>query len=204
MRSEFKYYVVYKPYGMMSQFSRENDNPTLADLNFDFPKDVYPVGRLDHDSEGLLLLTNDTSLNKKLLNPDFMHNRTYWVQVEGQIDNDAVSKLTRGVEISINGKRHKTLPSVVTLISEPTLPERIPPIRFRLSVPTSWVSISLVEGKNRQVRRMTASVGFPTLRLVRWSIEGIRLGMLLPGEVKSFSQDSVYGALFKGKVLEIR
>jgi len=204
MGLDFKYYVVYKPYGMMSQFSRENENPTLADLGFNFPKDVYPVGRLDHDSEGLLILTNDTSLNKRLLNPDFKHTRTYWVQVEGQVDQTAIDRLNGGVEISLSGKKHWTLPAVVKVIPEPILPERIPPIRFRLSVPTSWISISLVEGKNRQVRRMTASVGFPTLRLVRWSIEGIRLGALLPGEVRPFSQDVLYGALFGGKVLQAK
>jgi len=172
----------------MSQFSRENSNPTLADLDFAFPKDVYPVGRLDHDSEGLLLLTNDTALNKMLLSPKNMHRRTYWVQVEGEISPEAIAKLCAGVEINLKGVRYRTLPAVVHAIPAPELPERIPPIRFRLTVPTSWVSITLTEGKNRQVRRMTAAVGFPTLRLVRASIESIMLGQMQPGEVVEILQ----------------
>lgn len=183
MAKEFRYFLLYKPYGMMSQFSRENSNPTLADIEFNFPKDVYPVGRLDHDSEGLLLLTNDTTLNKLLLSPKNKHRRTYWVQVEGEISQEAIAKLCAGVEINLKGVKYKTLPAEVHAISAPDLPERNPPIRFRITVPTSWVSITLIEGKNRQVRRMTAAVGFPTLRLVRASIENLKLGQMQPGEV---------------------
>lgn len=183
MAKEFRYFLLYKPYGMMSQFSRENSNPTLADIEFNFPKDVYPVGRLDHDSEGLLLLTNDTTLNKRLLSPKNKHRRTYWVQVEGEISQEAIAKLCAGVEINLKGFKYKTLPAEVHAISAPDLPERNPPIRFRITVPTSWVSITLIEGKNRQVRRMTAAVGFPTLRLVRASIENLKLGQMQPGEV---------------------
>lgn len=188
MGTNFKYYKIYKPFGMMSQFSRENNNPTLADLGFAFPKDVYPVGRLDHDSEGLLLLTNDSALNKLLLSPKNMHRRTYWVQVEGEISSEAIAKLCEGVEINLKGVKYKTLPAEVHAIPTPQLPERIPPIRFRLTVPTSWVSITLTEGKNRQVRRMTAAVGFPTLRLVRASIESLMLGEMQPGEVVEILQ----------------
>jgi len=169
---------------MLSQFSREGDHPTLADLDFEFPKDVYPVGRLDADSEGLLLLTNDNFFKTRLLDPKRRHFRTYYVQVEGEITDEACEQLASGVTISINGKKHQTLPAHARPIAEPDLPERNPPIRFRKNIPTSWLSLSLHEGKNRQVRRMTAAVGFPTLRLVRWSIGDFELGTMLPGEVK--------------------
>nr|WP_215234604.1 pseudouridine synthase [Dyadobacter sp. CECT 9623] len=166
----FQYYLIYKPFGMLSQFTREGDHATLADSDFTFAKDIYPVGRLDADSEGLLLLTNDNYLKTKLLEPRNKHTRTYFVQVEGQVSEEACEQLSAGVDISINGKSYRTLPAKAHLIAEPVLPERNPPIRFRQNIPTSWLSLTLREGKNRQVRRMTAAVGFPTLRLVRWSI----------------------------------
>lgn len=171
----FQYYLIYKPFGMLSQFSREGDHQTLADLDFTFAKDIYPVGRLDADSEGLLLLTNDNFLKTKLLEPRNRHTRTYYVQVEGEVTEEACRQLSAGVKISINGKQYQTLPAEVSKIEEPELPERNPPIRFRKNIPTSWLSVTLHEGKNRQVRRMTATVGFPTLRLVRWSIGKISL-----------------------------
>ena len=171
----FRYFLIYKPFGMLSQFSREGEHATLADLDFSFPKDIYPVGRLDADSEGLLLLTNDNYLKTKLLEPRNLHERTYYVQVEGEITNEACERLAEGVTISINGKSYLTLPAKASPLEEPILPERNPPIRFRKNIPTSWVSITLHEGKNRQVRRMTAAVGFPTLRLARWSIGKISL-----------------------------
>jgi 23S rRNA pseudouridine2457 synthase len=171
----FRYFLIYKPFGTLSQFSREGDHATLADLDFDFPKDVYPVGRLDADSEGLLLLTNDNALKTQLLEPRFKHQRTYYVQVEGQATQQACNALSAGVFISINGKKYQTLPAKVSLIEEAQLPERNPPIRFRKNIPTSWLSVVLHEGKNRQVRRMTAAVGFPTLRLARWAIGSISL-----------------------------
>jgi 23S rRNA pseudouridine2457 synthase len=156
----------------------------LADLAFQFPKDVYPIGRLDADSEGLLLLTNDRSQTAKLLDPSKGHEREYWVQVEGEMTEDALLRLQAGVELSIDGKVFKTQPSKSLLKKEPTdLPERNPPVRYRKSIPTSWISISLTEGKNRQVRRMTAAVGFPTLRLVRARIGALTLPTWIPGEV---------------------
>lgn len=160
---------------MLSQFTREGDHATLADLAFDFPKNVYPVGRLDADSEGLLLLTNDNTLKTKLLEPRFKHKRTYYVQVEGEITQPACNEMSAGVFISINGKKYQTLPAKVMLIETPALPERNPPIRFRKNIPTSWISVILHEGKNRQVRKMTAAVNFPTLRLARWAIGDISL-----------------------------
>lgn len=183
----FQYFLVYKPYFMLSQFSREGDKPTLANLDFAFPTDVYPVGRLDADSEGLLLLTNDKQLNHKLLSPKFRHNRTYYVQVEGELTEEACRQLSKGVTISIDGKQYATLPADARIITEPLLPERNPPIRYRASIPTSWLAMSLHEGKNRQVRKMTAAVGFPTLRLIRWAIENLTAENMTPEQIKELS-----------------
>lgn len=192
----YRYFLIYKPFGMMSQFSKEGDKPTLADLPFQFPKDIYPVGRLDADSEGLLLLTNDSFLNNRLLNPKFKHQRTYFVQVDGQISIEAVQKLQKGVQISIDGKPHQTLPAKAELlVNEPPLPPRNPPIRVRQNIPTTWVSLTLHEGKNRQVRRMTAAVGFPTLRLVRWAIEDVKTGTMQPAEVVEVEKEWLFKKL---------
>ncbi|CCH54355.1 pseudouridine synthase [Fibrisoma limi BUZ 3] len=180
---------------MLSQFSREGDKPTLADLAFDFARDVYPVGRLDADSEGLLLLTSDKALNHRLLNPKFRHNRTYYVQVDGQITDEALQQLSDGVTISVDGRPYPTLPADARLIPEPTLPDRNPPIRYRATIPTSWVAITLHEGKNRQVRKMTAAVGFPTLRLVRWAIEGLTAEGMQPGDVRPLTKSQVMAGL---------
>lgn len=178
---------------MLSQFRQEiAGQVTLADIDFDFPKDVYPVGRLDSDSEGLLLLTNDKSLNFLLLDPKNAHSRTYYVQVEGDISEEEIEKLCKGVSININGKKHVTQKAKVEKLSEiPNFPPRNPPVRFRQNIPTSWISITLTEGKNRQVRRMTAAVGFPTLRLVRVQMANIQLGNLQPGEVKIVSKKQI-------------
>jgi 23S rRNA pseudouridine2457 synthase len=189
------YYLIYKPYLMLSQFSREGDKPTLADLAFDFPLDVYPVGRLDADSEGLLLLTSDKQLNHRLLNPKFRHNRTYYVQVDGALTDEACQQLSDGVTISVDGKQYATLPANAEPLAEPYLPDRNPPIRYRASIPTSWLAISLHEGKNRQVRKMTAAVGFPTLRLVRWAIEGFTAEDMQPGDVRELSRSEVMRGL---------
>ncbi len=182
---------------MLSQFTKEGDHKTLADLDFNFPKDVYPVGRLDADSEGLLLLTNDKSINHKLLDPKFKHNRTYLVEVEGLFTEEAKKKLEKGVTISVNGKEYKTLPCNVALHPLPLgegqgeVYPRNPPIRFRKNIPTSLIKISLHEGKNRQVRKMTAAVGFPTLRLIRIAIEKISLGEMKPGEVREIKKEEI-------------
>lgn len=190
-----RYFLIYKPYLMLSQFSREGDKRTLADLAFDFPSDVYPVGRLDADSEGLLLLTNDTQLNHRLLNPKFRHNRTYYVQVDGALTAEAVEQLAAGVTIAVDGKPYRTLPANVQILPEPPLPARHPPIRYRAAIPTSWLSIGLHEGKNRQVRKMTASVDFPTLRLVRWAIETFTAEEMQPGDVRELSRTDVMRGL---------
>lgn len=193
--NNFRYYAIYKPFGMLPQFKDEHGRPTLGALH-DFPKDVYPVGRLDMDSEGLLLLTNDKRLNNRLLNPKFNHKRTYFVQVEGEPNESIIKRLDVGFMIRINKKDFKTRPAVAQWIAEPTLPPREPPIRFRKTVPDSWLSLTLTEGKNRQVRKMTAHLGFPTLRLVRVAIQGIELGSMQPGEVVELSENEVYRKLF--------
>ncbi|GAB3955318.1 pseudouridine synthase [Spirosoma harenae] len=190
-----EYFLIYKPYLMLSQFSREGDKPTLADLDYDFPKDIYPVGRLDADSEGLLLLTNDKQLNHRLLNPKFRHNRTYYVQVDGALTEQACQQLSNGVTISVDGKAYHTLPAHAKSIAEPALPERNPPIRYRANIPTSWLSIALHEGKNRQVRKMTAAVGFPTLRLVRWAIENLTAEGMESGQIQELSRAEVMRGL---------
>ena len=178
---------------MLTQFSGEG--PTLATLG-EFPKEVYPVGRLDKDSEGLLLLTDDKSLNHQLLNPRFAHQRTYYVQVEGIPTPEALAQLQAGVTIQVDGKAYRTKPAVAKLLEDaPTLPDRDPPIRYRASIPDRWLALTLIEGKNRQVRKMTAAVGFPTLRLVRFSMEKITLDGMGVGEVRELSQEVVYRAL---------
>jgi len=186
----YQYFITYKPFGVLTQFSGEG--PTLATLG-EFPKEVYPVGRLDKDSEGLLLLTDDKSLNHQLLNPRFAHQRTYYVQVEGIPTPEALAQLQQGVTIQVDGKPYRTKPAVAKLLDPaPTLPERNPPIRYRASIPDRWLALTLIEGKNRQVRKMTAAVGFPTLRLVRFSMEKITLDGMAAGEVRELSQEQVY------------
>lgn len=176
---------------MISQFSESGDKPTLKDLGA-FPRDVYPVGRLDTDSEGLLLLTNDKSLNNKLLNPTQQHRRTYLVQVDGAVSQAAITQLETGVKIRVKKHEITTRPAGAEILhTPPDLPPRNPPVRYRKNIPTSWIRLTLHEGKNRQVRRMTAAVGFPTLRLVRWSIEDLSLQNMKPGEVKRLSKDEV-------------
>lgn len=186
----YSYYLLYKPFQVLCQFSPEGDKKTLSDILPGISKDIYPVGRLDFDSEGLLLLTNDKALTHSLLDPSFAHRRTYWVQVEGMITNDALRILEQGVAISVDGRQYKTKKAKAELLeNEPLVPERDPPIRFRKNVPTSWISLTLTEGKNRQVRRMTAAVGFPTLRLIRYSIGTLTIDGLQPGTYKEITAD---------------
>ena len=191
-----QYFIVYKPYLVLSQFTSQLNKQTLADY-FAVPKNVYPVGRLDEDSEGLLILTNDEQLNHRLLNPSFAHEREYYVQVDGAITKEAIQQLQQGVEINVSGKMYKTKKCRVELFKEaPTVPERNPPIRFRKEIPAPWIKMILAEGKNRQVRKMTAKVGFPTLRLIRYRIEEIELGNLQPGKMIELPQKTIYKKLF--------
>jgi len=170
-----------KPYGVLCQFTPDQPGQrTLAD--FGFPKNVYPLGRLDMDSEGLLLLSDESGLNDRLLNPKHAHPRTYLVQVEGVPDSSAMRLLGEG-SIVIQG--HRCLPcEAVILYHRPEIPPRDPPIRVRKEIPDTWIQITLTEGKNRQVRRMTASIGHPTLRLIRIAIGRLTDSSLAPGAWK--------------------
>jgi 23S rRNA pseudouridine2457 synthase len=169
--------LLNKPYGVLCQFTDAEGRPTLAD--FIRTPDVYAAGRLDFDSEGLVILTNDGDLQHDLAG----QSKTYLVQVDRGIDKRGIDNLRAGVQL----KDGLTKPAIVELISEPSLWPRNPPVRFRKNVPTSWISLTISEGRNRQVRRMTAAVGFPTLRLVRVSIGPYRLERLQPGESRSHS-----------------
>lgn len=180
---QYRYYKVFKPYGMLSQFTREAGHPSLADLDFRFPKDVYPVGRLDHDSEGLLLLTNDPRINKAMLDPQSKKKKIYWVQVEGIPGDGALEKLKEGVTINLKGKRHHVKAFEAKRMSAPETEERNPPVNYVKHPINSWVELAITEGKNRQVRRMTAAVGYPTLRLIRYAIENISIEGMKPGVV---------------------
>ncbi len=171
----FHYLLFYKPFRVLSQFTGDGSKRTLA--GFISVPGVYPVGRLDYDSEGLLLLTDDGAAQHRLADPRFEHPRTYWVQVEGEVDEKALTRLSGRLKI----QDYRTKPCLARKIAEPELPPRDPPIRFRRDIPTSWIELTLTEGRNRQVRRMTAAVGYPTLRLVRSAIGKLRLDGLAPG-----------------------
>jgi 23S rRNA pseudouridine2457 synthase len=177
----------------LSQFTPEAGNKCLADY-FDVPRRVYPVGRLDLDSEGLLILTHDKKLNALLLNPKHQHQRTYWVEVEGIPTSESLSALEKGVLININGKKYKTKPCRVKII-QPVISERDPPVNYLKHPQRTWLSITLTEGKNRQVRRMTAKIGHPTLRLIRTSIEHLQLDHLEPGMMIKLSKNAIYSKL---------
>lgn len=185
------YFAIYKPYGMLSQFTGDEKVSVLGDL-FPFPKDVYSIGRLDKDSEGLLLLTNDNQFKNTVLSPKNKLEKTYWVQVENDITETACQNLQNGtLTIKHNGKRIKVLPAKCEKMETPQIPERSVPIRYRKNIPTSWIALTLSEGKNRQVRQMTAAVGFPTLRLIRFSIGDYELGKLQPGDVVEIQPDEI-------------
>jgi 23S rRNA pseudouridine2457 synthase len=165
-----RYFIIYKPYMVLSQFSAQEGKQTLADF-FNVPKDVYPVGRLDADSEGLLILTNDKALK-------------------------AISNLQKGVTINVDGIMYATKPCKASLLSpEPIVPPRTPPIRYRKDIPAPWIELILTEGKNRQVRKMTAAIGFPTLRLIRSRIKNIMLGDMQPGDMIELSKAAIYKKL---------
>lgn len=175
----------HKPYGVLSQFTPDG-SPNRALAGFAFPKNLYPIGRLDADSEGLLLLSNEPELNRRLLHPKHAHQREYWAQVERIPGRESLRRLQKGVPLA----GRKTLPCRAWILEpQPELPPRDPPIRFRKSVPTCWVGLELVEGKNRQVRRMTAAIGHPTLRLVRVRIGRFELGTLQQGAWKTLTPE---------------
>lgn len=173
-----------KPFGVLSQFTGDG-SPNRALAEFNFPKNVYPIGRLDADSEGLLLLSEEAAWNERLLHPRHAHEREYWAQVERLPTPESLIQLGLGISI----QDRKTLPCRAWLLEpQPDIPARVPPIRFRKSVPDCWLGLELIEGKNRQVRRMTAAIGHPTLRLLRVRIGGLKLGNLAVGKWKILSE----------------
>lgn len=186
-------FAVYKPFGVLSQFTSEDGHPGLLDLGLSVPKDVWPVGRLDRDSEGLLLLTNDNHLKRTLTEPERSHRKTYWVQVEGDPTDEDIEPLRHPMHLRIRKKDTTTKPTEASLLAPPDVPERVPPIRKRLSIPTAWLSIALTEGKNRQIRKMTAHIGFPTLRIIRVGIGSLNLNdvQLAPGEYRQLTAEEV-------------
>lgn len=173
----------HKPYGVLSRFTPDGSpHRTLAE--FGFPKTVYPLGRLDADSEGLLLLSDEPGLNTRMLDPEQGHPRHYWAQVERIPSADALHQLSQGVTL----KGRPTLPCRAWVLEpQPSLPPREPPVRYRKTVPDCWIGLELKEGKNRQVRKMTAAIGHPTLRLVRVKIGEMELGNLAPGNWKELN-----------------
>jgi 23S rRNA pseudouridine2457 synthase len=175
----------HKPYGVLSQFTAEPGSRWRTLAEFGLPKNVYALGRLDADSEGLLLLSDEPGLNNQLLDPKHAHRREYWAQVEGLPADEALSRLEAG---GIDLRDFKTLPCHVRRLDPaPVLAPRTPPVRVRKTVPDAWLSLELVEGKNRQVRRMTAAVGHPTLRLVRVRVGDFNLGELAAGTWRELS-----------------
>jgi 23S rRNA pseudouridine2457 synthase len=181
-----RYLLFWKPYGVLSQFTPEPGSKHQMLAGFIKEPGVYPVGRLDWDSEGLMMLTDDGELQHRYTDPRFEHPRAYWVQVEGEATEEALDKLRAGVKI----QDYTTKPVKARLVSADevaSLPERTVPIRFRASIPTSWIELQLKEGRNRQVRRMTAAVGLPTLRLLRVKMGDLGLEGLTPGQFKKIN-----------------
>ncbi len=185
--------MLNKPYGVLTQFSDLSDNPRPTLKEYVPVPGVYPVGRLDRDSEGLLLLTNHGVLQHRLSDPQFGHPRTYWVQVEGIPEEPALEALRLGVTI----QGYKTRPGLVHRLGDrPDVPHRDPPIRVRQAIPTAWLEMTLTEGRNRQVRRMTAAVGLPTLRLIRVAIAHLSLAGLAPGQWRALNPAEI-AALYR-------
>lgn len=186
MSKNLKYFAFYKPFGVLSQFTSEGGHPALSE--YSLPKEVYPVGRLDRDSEGLLLLSNDGPFIKRLLDPQYSHPRTYHVQVEGAPTGADMANLSKGVSI----KGYQTKPCKAAVLTPPPIIEaRNPPVRFRQNIPTTWIEMVLTEGKNRQVRKMTAAIGYPTLRLIRVKIGQLTLDGLREGAFKEVRKEDI-------------
>lgn len=184
--SKFRYFILHKPYGVLSQFTDKEGRKTLSDI-YDFPKNIYPVGRLDMDSEGLLLLTDDKSLTNFLLNPLKNHEKEYFVQVENIPSEDELEKLREGIVI----ENKKTLPAKAKIIGDPEFPPRVPPVQFKNGFSYTWLSITLTEGRHRQVRKMTAAIGHPTMRLIRVRIKNLLLDGLKTGEARKLTESEI-------------
>jgi len=181
-----RYIIFYKPYGVLSQFTPEDGARSLAEFNL--PKDIYAAGRLDKDSEGLLLLTDDGPLIDKLLHPRNDKTKTYWVLVERIPTDEELAKMRQGLTI----EDYVTKPCQVKILDpQPDIPPRDPPVRLRKIVQDIWIEIQISEGKNRQVRKMTAAIGHPTLRLIRMRLGNLELGKLTPGEWKEINKAEV-------------
>jgi 23S rRNA pseudouridine2457 synthase len=184
--NKLQYVLFYKPYGVLCQFTKDTpEQKSLADFNL--PKDIYPAGRLDKDSEGLLLLSNDGPLIDRITSPKNEKSKTYLVQVEGIPSESSLDKMRKGLII----QKKKTLPCEVSLLKDFSMPPRNPPIRERKNIPTSWIKVILKEGRNRQVRRMTAAIGHPTLRLVRSKILSLDLSNLKEGEFLIINKEDI-------------
>lgn len=183
--------LLNKPYDVLCQFTDTEGRPTLA--RFIDEKGLYPAGRLDRDSEGLVLLTDDGALQHCIAHPKNKMPKTYWVQVEGEPDDASLQRLREGVLL----KDGVTLPADIERMADPEIWPRNPPIRYRESIPTRWLALTISEGRNRQVRRMTAAVGFPTLRLIRWAIGSWQLDNLQPGQWREVPPDEVEDLVHK-------
>ncbi|MEM9546049.1 MAG: pseudouridine synthase [Bacteroidota bacterium] len=189
--SNYIYYIFNKPYNVLSQFTKEvPTHVTLKDY-LDLPLDIYPIGRLDKDSEGLLLLTNDNELKTKLLKPEKKSPKTYWAQVDGDITPAALEQLRRGVIIKLKRGPYETQPCHVDKIIPHNIEERDPPVRKRASIPTSWIEITIEEGKNRQIRKMCAKVGFPCLRLIRTRIATLKFEDVRRGQHRALTPHEI-------------
>ncbi len=189
--SKYVYYIFNKPYNVLSQFTKEvPEHITLQDY-LDLPSDVYPVGRLDKDSEGLLLLTNDNQLKNKLLSPDRKSPKTYLVQVDGDISDEAIKTLQNGVTIKLKKGPYKTKSCLARKVEKPNVTPRVPPVRYRANIPTSWIEITITEGKNRQIRKMCARVDFPCLRLIRMKVNNLQFGDIKSGEGRHLSNEEL-------------
>lgn len=194
MADNLRYFIINKPCKILSQYTDEAGNKGLGSI-FKIPKDIYSVGRLDLDSEGLLILTNDKKLNYALLNPEKEHKRTYHVEVEGIPSPSTLKALSDGLSIIIDGKPYQTKKAEVRVLINYQLTERTPPVNRIKHPETSWIELILTEGKNRQVRKMTAKVGHPTLRLLRVAIEDLVLHPLMPGQIVMISKKVLYKKL---------
>lgn len=194
---KYKYYLINKPFQVLSQFTREGGKECLKDY-FEVESDIYTVGRLDYDSEGLLILTNDNYLKTNVLAPDSKTSKVYLVQVENTPTIEDLEQLENGVTINVSGKEYQTQKCKVFLLSPEKIEkieERVPPIRFRKSIPTTWLEIHITEGKNRQIRKMTAKINCPTLRIIRHSIGNLNLNMLEGKSKIEISQEEIYKLL---------